>query len=112
MSDLIIQAAMFRRRLEAEQEVTRKWIEHSRNLEKTVEKQRSQISGLQMNSAGLVAQRDFLKAEEGNLVKASALTNELHPDGLPRTFLRVLYDRAFDRRGQELGISNPKEWRS
>ncbi|KXV02178.1 hypothetical protein AD929_03480 [Gluconobacter potus] len=111
MSDLIMQAALSRRRLEAEQDITRQWMERSQNQEKAILELQKEVLFQKMIVAAVVAQRDFLRESPDHIEMSRNLTDEFKKDGTQKTFFRRLFERAFDKKGRELGVVNPETWR-
>lgn len=88
-------------------------------LQKKLAKAESELKSQQMHTAGLMAQREHLKSLGAHASDALKLSGQFYKTKIDpktnkleaKTLLALVYEKAFDAKGQELGVKNPKEWR-
>lgn len=88
----------------------REWKSYAQELEAQVEGLMKKLAAEQMNSAGLLAAVNAMKA---NHPQSPVLTptGEKFSDGRPKTKLSKVYEEEHDKKGREIGITNPEQYR-
>lgn len=64
-----------------------------------------------MHAAGLTAQAAHLLGLGPDSPMAAEASGEHYADGTPKTRLALVYEAAFDAKGQELGVTSPEQFR-
>jgi hypothetical protein len=96
-------------------ENARQWMERAQAFEAELAKTKASLENARMSSAGLSAERDVyrdaLKVVSPSHVLVSD-TGKRFQDGRIKIGGRLVYEKAFDAKGAELRISNPKSHRT
>jgi len=97
----------------------------ARNMEATVDSYESDLEALQAqiaqltlalaveqaNVAGLIEERDQMRKQNPNM-QLLKNTSVKFQDGTPKTFARLVFEGAFDKKAKALGIPNPAQYRN
>ena len=89
----------------------REWKSYAEELEAENGSLIKQLAQEQMHTAGLTAVVNAFKAQHPNSSLMEAI-NELRKDGSPKTKVTRIYQEAHDKKGRELGISDPEQYRA
>ncbi|NUB24722.1 hypothetical protein [Azospirillum brasilense] len=89
----------------------REWKSYAQELEAQVEGLMKKLAAEQMHSAGLRASLDAMKATHPTSPVLSPV-GERYQDGRPKSKLSKIYEEAYDKKGRELGITNPEAYRA
>lgn len=110
-----IQADMNAHAADSANRIGREWMEHAQGLEAELAKTKKLLENEMMSEAGYeagyLALREALKATAPNHPLVSD-TGKKYDDGRIKLGVRIVWENAFDKKGTELRISNPKSRRT
>ena len=110
-----IQADMNANAADRANRIGREWMEHAQALEAEVAKTKMLLESELMSNAGVKAERDAYRDTLKSISPSNILvsdTGKRFKDGRIKTGGRLIYEKAFDAKGTELRISNPKDRRT
>lgn len=96
-------------------DVNFQWQAHAAGLEARIAELEGKLALAEMETAGRRAQMDALSSQHPDSPLLANTQEVFVMDALrgnPKTFLRRIYEKAFDAKGVDMKISHPEAWRS